>query len=287
MRQPIGIKSHYPNGVTLLDKAFDEAYHHEKGPGALPVKHKTVDTPVRGIIVPHGSLPLIGPCSAWAYKALAEERVKSDVYVIVAQAQHSTGAGITMQTFALPYGEVRVDQQLARAVVEKGHIAPNDELHAKETVIEVQLPHLQFIHRNSLESVKILPILLNHDTNFDELAVDIKEALLEQNKTASFIFVSNMVSYGREFKYAPFGKDVPSEIAELDKKIIDTIVNLDHIGFASVLKQSLAPISGHAAIELYFRLFHQVDVTLESYYLSGDLNNNYANTVSYAALVIR
>ena len=36
MRQPIANKSHYANGITLLDKQFDEFFHHEKGPGALP-----------------------------------------------------------------------------------------------------------------------------------------------------------------------------------------------------------------------------------------------------------
>ena len=287
MRDPIALKTHYPAGPTLLDKAFDVVFTHEKGPGTSPLKHREVENSVKGLIVPHGALPIVGPAAAWGYKAIAEEGPTNPVYILVGQAQTSTQTGITTETFLMPYGEVRVDQHLARALIDKGNIALNNEVHTQESIIEVQLPYLQFAQRSKMESVKILPLLVNHETNFSELAVDIKEVLLDQNKQAVFIFITNLTTYGREFKYVPFSSNVPEQIAELDKKVIDTLTAYDKSAFDVVVEDSMIPLSGHAALKLFFSLFTEPQLTLEQYYLSGDLNGNYSNTVSYGTFVIR
>ncbi|MCA9477618.1 MAG: AmmeMemoRadiSam system protein B [Nanoarchaeota archaeon] len=287
MRQPIANKSHYANGITLLDKQFDDLFHHEKGPGALPASKLENNTDLKGIIVPHAPLPLCGPCASWAYKALAEMPEKPDVYFLIGQAQHSTGAGATMETHQTPYGEARVDQTLLRAIVEKGHLALNDKLHQEESVIEVQLPFLQFINKSRMEGIKIIPLLLNTDSEINELAVDIKETLLEQNKKAAFIFITNFTSYGRDFKYVPFTDNIQEQIVDLDKKLFGALTTNDKDTFFEIVKENVIPISGYAALQMYFKLFGDRPIELEQYYLSGDLNNTYTASVSYAALVIR
>lgn len=287
MRQPIANKSHYANGITLLDAQFNELFHHEKGPGALLATKLEGNEQLKGIIVPHAPLPLCGACSAWAYKALGEMPEKPDVYFIIAQAQHSTGAGATMQTFLTPYGEVRVDQGLLRELVAKGNIELNDEVHNTESCIEIQLPFLQFINKSKMEGVKILPLFVNSESNINEISVDIKEALLEQNKTAAFIFVSNFTSYGREFKYVPFTDNIQEEIVELDKKLFNALTENDKETFFEVVNEDLIPLSGYFVFELYFKLFGDRPITLEQYYLSGDLNNTYTTSVSYASLLIK
>lgn len=293
MRQAIANKTHYANGITLLDRQFEELFNHDKGPGALPVKQRSGDSvqenkeSVSALIVPHAPYPLAGPSMAWAYKALAEQQQESKLFIIFAQAQHSTLAGSTMETFVTPYGEVRVDQTFLRELVAKGNLEINDQAHEKESVIEIQLPFLQYIHKNEAEKVKIVPIIVNTQTNIEELSVDIKETLLEQNKTATYIFVTNMTSYGRNFHYVPFTEHVAKNLGELDKQIIDSIVAFDKQQFLNVLQETMAPLSGFSALEMFFHITNPKKILLEQYYLSGDINQNYLNTIGYASFVVK
>lgn len=288
MRNPIANKTHYPNGITLLDKKFEELFEGPRGPGSLPLKKPFEETDsVKAVIVPHAPYDLAGPAMAWGYKSLAEEGINSNLYIIFAQGQNSQEAGTTMQTFQTPYGEVRTDQTFIRSLMEKGHLKANDKIHEEETTIEIQLPFLQYINKFSMEKVKIVPIIVNSQTEFSELAVDIKETLVEQGKEASFIFVSNLTSYGRNFKYVPFTEQIPENIAHVDKQFIQAIKETDKEKFELALKDTLAPISGYYALLMFFALCKGDKVVLEQNYLSGDINKNYLTTVSYAGFVVR
>ncbi len=289
MRQPIANKTHYANGITLLDKQFDELFHHKLGPGALPATklYQEETRSINAIITPHATYDLAGPCAAWSYKALAEEGVFADVYIIIGQAQHKTGAGTTMQTFQMPYGEVRTDQNFLRELIAKGNISLNDELHNEESVIEVQLPFLQFINKGHAEQIKIAPLLINADTNIEELSVDIKETLLEQKKTAVFIFVTHFTSYGRLFHYVPFTENIPENIAKIDKKLFDALLSFDKKQFFSSVDETMVPLSGFYPLRLFFQLLAPEEIRLEQNYLSGDINKDYHTTVSFASLVAK
>lgn len=292
MRKPIANKTHYANGITLLDRQFEEIFNHEKGPGTTPIKQKNSaddkkTEPVSALIVPHAPYQLAGPAMAWAYKALAENHQDSNLFIIIAQAQHSIMAGSTMETFVTPYGEVRIDQTFLRELVAKGNLEINNLAHEKESLIEIQLPFLQYIFKSNAEKVKIVPILVNTQTNIEELSVDIKETLLEQNKKATLIFVSNMTSYGRNFHYVPFTEHIAKNLGELDKRIIDSIIAFDKQQFLTTLQETMAPLSGFSAIEMFFQLANPKKILLEQYYLSGDINQNYLNTIGYASFVIK
>lgn len=289
MREPIANKTHYANGETLLDKQITELFEHEKGPGALPATKldSQTDKPLKGIIVPHAPYKLAGPCMAWAYGALAEEAREDPIYIIIAQAQQTTQDGATMETYAMPYGEVRVDQTFLRALIEKGNIQLNDKLHATENVVEIQLPMLQFARKPNTEKIKIVPLIVGPTTKLNELSIDIKETLLEQNKEAICIFVSNLTAYGRDFKYVPFTEHIPEEIAKVDKQFIQAIKTHDKEAFKTAVKETLAPLSGYHALLLYFYLLNPENTEIEQYYLSGDMNKNYNASVSYASFLIR
>ncbi|MBN1175042.1 AmmeMemoRadiSam system protein B [Candidatus Woesearchaeota archaeon] len=289
MRNPIANKTHYPNGITLLDKKFEDLFEGPRGPGSLPLKKSFEENtkPVKAIIVPHAPYDLAGSAMAWGYKSLAEEGIDSNLYIIFAQSQTSQEEGVTMQTFQTPYGEVRTDQTFIRSLMEKGHLKANDRLHEEESTIEIQLPFLQYINKFSMEKVKIVPIIVNSQTDFGELAVDIKETLVEQGKEATFIFVSNLTSYGRNFKYVPFTEQIPENIAHVDKQFIQAIQETNKDKFELALKDTLAPISGYYALLMFFSICKGDEVLLEQNYLSGDINNNYLTTVSYASFVVR
>lgn len=293
MRPPIANKTHYPNGITLLDKKFDELFNHERGPGALPLKKSAgvsstkqePDEP-KAILTPHASYDLAGPCMAWGYATLSRMS-RPDVYVIVGQAQKSTKEGLSMETFQTPYGEVRVDQELARALLEKKHVKQDDELHRNESLIEIQLPFLQYINKPKIEKVKILPIMLNPESDVKNLSLDIKETLLDQNKYATFIFVSNMTSYGRSFRYVPFTEHVRKNISLIDNKLFKALKEYDEDAFFSTVKETMVPITGYSAFRLFFRLFQPKSIDLDQYYLSAEITGDNTMSVSFANLVLR
>jgi len=287
MREPIANRTHYPNGPTLLDRAMEEIFESVKGPGAMPERRKERGTRrVKGIIVPHASIKLAGPCAAWGYKQLQEKGERCERYIIIAQGQKTLEAGTTFETFKMPYGEVRTDQDFVRELVKKGNIAVNDRLHMEENIIEVQLPFIQNMHRNELEKIKIVPIIVNNDTNFKELSVDIKETLMEQDKMANIIFVTNLAPFGRAFHFVPFTEEVTKNIAAIDKQLIDNIISFNEEGFFEAVHRTMVPLSGYTAMKMMFTLMNPKKITLEQNYLSGDINNDYKNMVSYASFVI-
>ncbi|MFP4522967.1 MAG: AmmeMemoRadiSam system protein B [Candidatus Woesearchaeota archaeon] len=286
MRLPIATKTHYSSDPQFLQKQIEDLFIGDRGPGALPVKNVT-NTPLQALIVAHASYEVAGPCMAWAYNELAQQHVKEPLYVLIGCAQNSTGAGTTLQTFQLPMGEVRPDQEFLKALVAKEHIAINDELHAQESLLEVQIPFIQYVHGEEKKHIKIAPLLVTPQTNLKELALDIKETLIEQNKQATFIVVNNFTQYGREFKYVPFTEDVPKHILDIDSQLFSSLKNFDHEEFTRVLQKTLVPISSQSAVDMLFSLISPQQVLVEQAYLSGDVTGDYKNTVSFASIVFK
>lgn len=275
----------YPKGELTLRKKIEECFEHKKGPGVLPAetqKGKTSPVP-KGILVPHAAYDYSGPCAAWGYKAIGDAPL-SDVYIIVAPSHKAQRTGLTQQTFTTPLGMVRVDQDFARRLVEKGHIEEDDYLHEEEHSIEVQLPFLQAMHYDVREKIKILPILVSPGTDFSELIVDIKEILVETGKSSVVICSTDFTHYGRDYHYAPFLRDIQENIAALDKGAIDFIKKFDVAGFEKYVDEKMATICGVEAISLFLRLIRSDDVRLEQYYTSAEITGEQKKSVSYAAM---
>jgi MEMO1 family protein len=282
MRDPIATGTFYERDGMLLKEQIDAFYESPKGPGALPVNK--IEHNIKAIIAPNSPYPNCGACMAWSYKLLAESPL-ADVYIIIATNQHSQESGISLTTFNTPLGMARIDQELGRALVEKGTIGVNEEIHSRDHVIEVQLPFLQHAKRMESEHIKILPILVSKNIDTKKLALDIKESIMELHRNPIFIVSSAFTHYGPLFHYIPFVLDVPQKIYELDKGAIDLIKEQNAEGFAEYDKQNMLNYHGTAAIELLLRTLPKCKVTLEQYYTSGDVNADYKNAVAYAAIV--
>ncbi|MBN1275152.1 AmmeMemoRadiSam system protein B [Candidatus Woesearchaeota archaeon] len=277
----------YERGEVSLQKQLKACFEGERGPGAVPPERQTqkkASLP-QGVIVPHAGYGYSGACAAWGYKALGEAPLP-DVYVILAPSHKSARSGLTQEPFETPLGIVRVDQDLARRLLEKGHVKEDDELHAQEHSVEVQLPFLQFINKDAMEKVKILPLLIGQDADLDELAVDLKEVLLDTGKKASYIVSSDFTHYGRNYHYLPFTSDAQHNIAALDKGAIDRVQALDAEGFLRYVDDKMATICGAYPIALLLKLLKKpVKASLEQYYTSAVVTRDEKNSVSYATIV--
>jgi AmmeMemoRadiSam system protein B len=276
----------YEKGEVSLQKQLQECFEGERGPGATPPnlqKNKKGALP-KAIIVPHAGYPYSGACAAWGYKALGEAPI-ADVYIILAPSHHTIASGLSQETCETPLGMVRVDQDLARRLLEKGTIKEAPELHENEHSVEVQLPFLQYINNDVRERVKVLPILIGHDLDLQQFSIDLKEVLVETNKKAVFIVSSDFTHYGRNYHYLPFTSDVAENLAALDKGAIDLIKKADHEGFMKYVDEKMATICGADPIKLLLRTIRFEKAELEQYYTSSEITKDQKNSVSYASIV--
>ena len=282
MRESVCEGSYYSKGDNTLKQELESHYHHERGPGTTPSDKQ--DRNVVGIIAPNSPYAHCGPCAAWSYKALAETPMP-DLYIILSANHHTQESGITAQTFITSLGMVRVDQEFARGLVEKGTIAYDDSIHEKEHGIEIQLPYLQYAKQKEVEKIKILPLLISSDMDIPKLALDIKETLVEQGKRAIVIVSSDFLRHGPLFHFVSFLEDTQKKVYEFDARGIDMIKAQNADGWAHYVEKSLAPIDGMNAITLLLKLLKPCSVELDQYYTSADILNEQKNSVSYAAIV--
>jgi len=286
MREPRYAGLFYEAGENTLKQQLQWCFEHEKGPGATPPplqKLKKAPLP-KGVIVPHAGYSYSGPCAAWAYKALGEAPL-ADVYIILSPSHHSLRSGLTQEPFKTPLGIVRVDQDFARRLLEKGTIREDDELHADEHAIEVQLPFLQFIHQDRIEKIRILPIIISHDIDLKRLAIDIKETIIETGKKAVIIASSDFTHYGRNYHYVPFSTNIQENIAKLDEGAIERIRALDPEGLLAYADKTMITMCGLLPVTLLLMTVKAKKVNLEQYYTSAAMTGDEKNSVSYASIV--
>ncbi|MBN1376732.1 AmmeMemoRadiSam system protein B [Candidatus Woesearchaeota archaeon] len=282
MRKSVYAGKFYPGAVTVLDKTIKECFEDKFGPGALPSKP---DKKIKAVIVPHAGYKYSGPCAAWAYKELAEMEMP-DLFILLGPNHHGNGSGISMETWDMPYGYVRVDQDFARALKEKGNIKVNEKAHAMEHSLEVQIPFIQFIYKNKLEKIKILPVLVDSNADLDKIALDLKETIMDSGKKVVFIVSSDFTHYGRDYRHLPFTSDVKKRIYEQDREAIKFIENFDAEGFLKFTDDNFMTICGVYPIALLLKTIKSKKVRLEQYYTSADiLKTDYKNSVSYAAVI--
>ena len=118
-----------------------------------------------GIIAPHAGYAYSGPVAARAFasvrRSLAIERI-----IVVGPAHFVPFAGIAAPSdvgFRTPLGEMPVDVAAVEGLHEEGLVVIDDEAHAPDHAIEVELPFLQAIFDDAGErcstSLAAAPVL--------------------------------------------------------------------------------------------------------------------------------
>ena len=281
MREPAFAGAFYPRTERELRKALEEAFNGERGPGSEPPRKK--EKHVLAAVVPHAGYQFSGQCAAWAYHALAASPVP-DLYIVLGTNHAGTGSALSAETWNTPLGAVRPDQTFVRALAAKGTVPIDEEAFASEHSVEVQLPFLQYIQED-VEKLKIAALLVSHDVDLKQLAIDIKETLVEQKKHAVIIASSDFTHHGPDYHYLRFNQDTATKIYEFDKQMIDLIREQKPDELLAFVEKEMATVCGANAIALLLHLLKPCTAKLEQYYTSGDVLNDYRNSVSYAAIV--
>lgn len=281
-RAPVAAGTFYESGFSTLDKQIRESFLHKKGPGELQIEKR--GKKISGAIVPHAGYAFSGPCAAWAYKEIGEAEF-ADLYIILGTSHAGAKTAVSMDNFETPFGIVRVDQKFAHDLMKKSGLKADDTAHAHEHSIEVQLPFLQFVCKDFLTKLRILPIVVGNDVDYKKLGLDIKETIMDSGKKVCILVSGDFTHYGRNYHYLPFTSDVKKRIYDLDGKAIDFIKNMDAEGFLDYVHETGATICGSMPIALLINSIKAKKIDLLQYYTSGDILGDYKNAVGYASIV--
>ncbi len=285
IRKPIVAGKFYEATPGRLEKQLHDSFLHDKGPGDLPSRREK--SPLKAIISPHAGYTYSGPCAAWGYKEIAEAKLP-DTFIILGVDHSGYGrTALSTDSWETPLGLMRVDNQLASHIMQKAGIPDDQGAHQMEHSIEVQLPFLQFANKAEMEQIRFIPITVSHDKDLKQFAIDIMEAVMDLNRTVTFIASSDFTHYGRNYRFLPFTSEVPTRLNELDGGAIKLIKELKADEFAKYVDETMATICGTQTIYLLLSMLKKTKGELLQYYQSGDLSGDYKNTVGYASIVFR
>ncbi|GAA1502591.1 AmmeMemoRadiSam system protein B [Dactylosporangium maewongense] len=141
--------------ATLIDAMLD---------AAAPAQTVVTTTAVDGLvayIVPHAGYQFSGPTAAHVYRELRDRPAPFERAVVLGPAHHVPlrGAAVSTATaWATPLGEIAIDTDGARLLVDRRLAVADDRPHAPEHSIEVQVPLLLRVHLP-----KLLPVLIGPD----------------------------------------------------------------------------------------------------------------------------
>ena len=229
---------------------------------ALPLEHAI--TP-KAIIVPHAGYIYSGVVAANAYRTLAAAREQIRRVVVLGPAHRAAVRGFVLpaaQAFSTPLGEVplnRIDWLMLQA---RSDVYVDDQPHALEHCIEVQLPFLQTM----LGSFSMVPILVG-DTSDDSVA-EVLEALWGGPET--LIVISSDLSHYLPYRQAQW----------TDRSTVEQVLEL-RPGISHQQACGATPVNG-LLLAAQRRLLKPQLLDLRN---SGDTAGDRSRVVGYASLV--
>lgn len=237
-----------------------------------PPKYFKIDDVVCGM-VPHAGYSFSGPCCAWFYKLLKDKKFENVVIFGLSHRGYK-GCCVSLEDYETPLGVVKNNNKVGLELIRRGFVDEIDEVHDEEHSVEVQLPFLQTV----LKDFKIIPIIVG------KLNKELVE-YLSKLKNTLFVGSSDFTHYGMAYGYLPFEENAKENMYKLDKEAIDIILSLNipkFIDFSS--DKTICGVWPIINI-MYLAKILGLKGRLLKYYTSGDVMNDYSNSVGYGSLV--
>jgi AmmeMemoRadiSam system protein B len=201
--------------------------------------------------------------------------------VIVLGPNH-TGLGEPRSLWAagrwlVPGGSVRIDEDLAALLAERGALTPDHAAHLREHAIEVQLPLLQARRPD----VRIVPICLAR-LSLDEcleLGAALAGAIAEIGTSDVLIVASTDMSHY-----------LPVKVAEqLDRVALTRVLSIDPEGLYEVVTRHDISMCGYVPTTVALAAARELSAKraeLVRYGNSGEVSGDLARVVGYASVMV-
>ncbi|MCW1296653.1 MAG: AmmeMemoRadiSam system protein B [Candidatus Parvarchaeota archaeon] len=288
-RRPIVSGQFYASNAEELKEEISKSFLSKFGVRKIP---KIVEKEeLIGAVSPHAGYFFSGACASHTYYRISQSK-KPDVFLIFGVNHNGIGKNVatSVLNWRTPLGEVKVDQEFARALTKNKVVEIDEIAHQYEHSIEVQLPFLQFIFGD----FKFCPICFQNISfeDCEKVAEEVLTIKREMKKKITMIASSDFTHYGYGYGYVPFSgsiEDVRKKLYELDERAIKYILKLDAKGFYDYVTSQEMTICGYIPITVLTILANKLGAKkgeLLKYYTSGDVIGDYRNAVGYASIAI-
>lgn len=198
-RKPIVAGQFYPDSEKQCRAEIADCLTSRPITGKLPEK-------IVAGIVPHAGWTFSGDLAAMVFAAVEKANKEVDTFVIFGAVHSyfdSTAAVYDKGSWLTPMGEIKIDEELAEAIIKKTPSAqPNPEAHRYEHSIEVQVPFIQYLFKNA----RIVPILTSPAKFITQLGADIAECIKSAgDKKIVCIGSTDLTHYGPRYGFNPQG----------------------------------------------------------------------------------
>ncbi|MCW4006220.1 MAG: AmmeMemoRadiSam system protein B [Candidatus Bathyarchaeota archaeon] len=278
LRRPVVAGMFYEGTAEELTAQIKFCFLHPFGPQKLPHMNPNGPRDILGLICPHAGYVYSGAVAANAFSALAQDG-KPDTVVILGPNHTGEGTGLSIMTtgtWQTPLGDVKIDEDVAEALVaESGILDVDENAHRREHSIEVQLPFLQYLYGDNFKFVPICFLMQDLQS-----AREVGRALTEvlANKNAVVIASTDFTHY-----------ETQTSVNRKDQAAINAIENLNENQLYTVLEEQNISACGYApiaALITYAKGLCAPKAQLLQHKTSGDITGDHTSTVGYAALTI-
>lgn len=279
IRKPVVANAFYAGTKAELTEQIRECFTGPLGPGQVPKPVEHGPRKILGIISPHAGYVYSGPVAAHGYSRLASDGLPG-TFVILGPNHTGYGSGVSIMTegsWETPLGQLPIDNSLAKKIQKATSIIDIDEeAHAFEHSIEVQLPFIQFLYGNTAKFVPICMMMQDLRTSRE-----IAKAIIEQSRETDIFIVAS----------SDFTHYEPHEIANRkDRTAIDAITRLDEAALNELGETSKVTMCGYGPITVLMaagNLLGGVKAELLTHKTSGDATGDKNAVVGYTSLVLQ
>jgi AmmeMemoRadiSam system protein B len=227
------------------------------------------------MVCPHAGYMYSGAVAANGFYELSAMKFQS--VVILGPNHYGMGSDVAVMnkgSWKTPLGDIEVDSELAQEIYQNCGVANLDELaHSRDHCIEVQLPFLQYIQKET----KIVPIILINQgkSMCKKLGMGIYDSIKKRNTIP--IASSDLTHY-----------EPNTQAYEKDKLLISAILDLDIEKFYSILISFNVTACGYGAIATVMEISKKMGATkgkLLKYATSGDVAGDNKSVVGYSSIL--
>jgi len=235
-----------------------------------------------GLIAPHAGIQFSGQAAACAYRMVRDRDINRVILIGPSHYQGFHGLAVSgVDAYETPLGRMKVDQKRAGALAELPLFQGPNKAELPEHSLEMHVPFLQTV----LPDCELLPLVAGQLT-LDDCANAARELTQLMDSRTIVAISSDFTHYGQRFGYLPFKDNIRKNLHALDTGAIDCILQKDCDSFLEYVAKTGATIRGSSPIALLLQMLPPESCgSLLTYYTSGDILEDYSDTVSYASIV--
>jgi len=284
-RPPYVAGSFYPRDKSALQKMIEKFMEEAKRDIDFIDEGKYA-----GVLCPHAGYVYSGKTQAHSYYYLSNST--PETFVILGPNHTGLGLPVALMdkgSWETPFGEVKINEELASKIVEKsGFVGVDSSAHKYEHSIEVQLPFLQYIKKD----ITFVPICMGIQDK--ETAVEIGKAIAKSSKEPlGVIASSDLVHYGSRFGYNPVKGDkeeILSWIENNDMEILKMAENMDVDGLYRFIDSKDYTTCGYGPLSVMLTCMKELGgkkARILDYSNSFETSGDYSAVVGYGSVGIK